>query len=64
MNCLSFHCSRAVKNLDYDHFSVSFAYSVCGSCFVCVCWFLHIGCIDPFAALVLNILFLSSICHI
>lgn len=32
--------------------------------FVCVCWFLHIGCIDPFAALVLNILSLSSIFHI
>lgn len=60
-----FLCSRAVKSLDYDHFSVSFAYQfVRVVLFVCVCWFLHIGCIDPFAALVLNILSLSSIFHI
>lgn len=37
MNCPSFHCSRAVKNLDYGHFSVSFAYQFVGVVlFVCV----------------------------
>lgn len=49
--------------MDYDHFSVPFAYQFVGAVLF-VCLFLHIGCIDPFAALVLDILSLSSICHI
>lgn len=49
--------------IGFDHFSVSLAYQSVGVVFVCFV-FLHIRQIDPFAALVLSILSLSSICHV